>query len=224
MGASIRLASGTAEVVKWLAIVLMVLDHVDAILLDRSGHPVFWLGRLAFPLFAFLLAHNHIHWARSWKRQAGRLMALALVSQPIYMAVFDTARLNILFTLALGLLACRVVDRVGPDVERVLGGVLLLLLALGLSLFVEYGPAGVLLVVSCRAWVRRPGPARAAAAAAWAAAANMFTPVALAAAGFVAIVPLARGREVALVRAPGWLFYVFYPVHLVVIAACGVVL
>jgi len=52
------LADGTVEALKWLALGLMVLDHVNQYLCDGSLPWAFSLGRLAFPLFAFVLAYN----------------------------------------------------------------------------------------------------------------------------------------------------------------------
>ena len=58
MKTPVLLADGTAEALKWLALVLMVLDHVNQYLCDGSLPWAFPLGRLAFPLFAFVLAYN----------------------------------------------------------------------------------------------------------------------------------------------------------------------
>lgn len=52
------LADGTVEGLKWLALVLMVLDHVNKYLLHDSVPGMFAVGRLSMPLFGFVLAYN----------------------------------------------------------------------------------------------------------------------------------------------------------------------
>ena len=52
------LADGTAEALKWLALALMVLDHVNQYLCHSALPWVFPIARLSFPLFGFVLAYN----------------------------------------------------------------------------------------------------------------------------------------------------------------------
>ena len=52
------LADGTAEALKWLALALMVLDHVNKYLYNDALPWVFQVARLSFPLFGFVLAYN----------------------------------------------------------------------------------------------------------------------------------------------------------------------
>ena len=52
------LADGTAEALKWLALVLMVLDHANQYLYNGALPWVFPIARLSFPLFGFVLAYN----------------------------------------------------------------------------------------------------------------------------------------------------------------------
>ena len=51
-------ASRIAEALKWLALALMVLDHVNKYLYHSALPWVFPIARLSFPLFAFVLAYN----------------------------------------------------------------------------------------------------------------------------------------------------------------------
>lgn len=50
--------NGTIEALKWLALICMTLDHVNKYLLHDSVHIFFFIGRLALPLFSFVLAFN----------------------------------------------------------------------------------------------------------------------------------------------------------------------
>ena len=54
----LSLADGTAEALKWLALALMVLDHVNKYLCNDALPWVFTIARISFPLFGFVLAYN----------------------------------------------------------------------------------------------------------------------------------------------------------------------
>ena len=54
----LSLANGTTEALKWLALALMVLDHVNKYLCHSALPWVFPIARLSFPLFGFVLAYN----------------------------------------------------------------------------------------------------------------------------------------------------------------------
>jgi hypothetical protein len=93
------------ELLKWIAIITMSVDHVGAIL-----YPEFtvlrFIGRLSFPLFAYLLILGMEN-TRNARNYFTRLFIFALISQvPFFLALdygpFDS--LNIFFTLSSGLL------------------------------------------------------------------------------------------------------------------------
>lgn len=54
----LTLADGTVEALKWLALMLMTLDHINKYLLHETVPALFASGRLALPLFGFILAYN----------------------------------------------------------------------------------------------------------------------------------------------------------------------
>jgi hypothetical protein len=93
------------ELLKWIAIITMTVDHVGVIL-----YPEFevlrFIGRLSFPLFAYLLMLG-METTRNIRNYFIRLFIFALISQvPFFLAIgygpFDS--LNIFFTLSSGLL------------------------------------------------------------------------------------------------------------------------
>lgn len=91
--------------VKLLAALLMLIDHVGAVFFPDLTI-LRMIGRLSFPLFAWLLVQGENH-TRNIKGYALRLLGLGIISQPIYMLTFEVIRLNILFTLLLGLIGLR---------------------------------------------------------------------------------------------------------------------
>ena len=93
------------EMLKWLAIITMTVDHMGAVLY-QDLQVLRWIGRLAFPLFAYLLVLG-IENTRNVRNYFVRLFVFALVSQVPFFLAIDYAPfelLNIFFTLASGLL------------------------------------------------------------------------------------------------------------------------
>lgn len=101
---------------KLLAGLTMLIDHIGHIFFPDVA---VWriIGRLSFPLFAWLLVQGEAHTRNVW-RYGARLLVLAVISQPIYQWQYSVhgTDLNILFTLALGLLCLRGV-RQFPSLE-----------------------------------------------------------------------------------------------------------
>ena len=95
---------------KIFALLVMTIDHADRILLDHSVHWMTVLGRFAFPLFAFMIARNGLYTSNA-KQYLKLLILFGVLSQPIYWWALDHDSfwdpLNVLFTLALGLLGVR---------------------------------------------------------------------------------------------------------------------
>jgi hypothetical protein len=103
------------ELLKIIAIVTMVSDHIGKIL-----YPDLLLlqiiGRLAFPLFAYLIALG-IESTKKPKKYMITILSFALISQIPYFLAFEIQpfeRLNILFTLFLGALTIYFYNKRSP--------------------------------------------------------------------------------------------------------------
>lgn len=93
---------------QWLALATMTIDHLTRYVptgwqLDWAGSSI---GRIAFPLFAAMVAWHGLFNTRNPLRYARRILVIGLVAQLPYMMMpraSDAFILNVCFTLALGL-------------------------------------------------------------------------------------------------------------------------
>jgi len=125
--------------IKILAAVFMVMDHVCYLLMP-DFLTLHFIGRLSFPLFAWLLAKGEKH-TQNVYRYGARLLITAIISQPIYTVVFQKFSFNILFTLLLGLVMLRLV-RLCPQLWQQLI-IIGLCAAVSEVLGFEYGGYGI---------------------------------------------------------------------------------
>ncbi|MBV9159556.1 MAG: hypothetical protein JO019_03100 [Candidatus Kaiserbacteria bacterium] len=139
----------TAFQIKIIAVMTMVIDHVGLFFFPQY----FFLriiGRLAFPLFAWLIANGAYH-TRDLPLYGMRLFALAVVSQvPFTLANVHIGEpllyLNVVFTLCCGLLAIAVIQAKRGLVVASLAT--LACAALADFIHSDYGAAGVLAIVA----------------------------------------------------------------------------
>lgn len=137
-----------------LAMAFMLMDHLWATLLPAQE----WLtgvGRLAFPMFAFMAVEGYFH-TRSFKRYALRMLAFALLSEIPFDLMyggtwFYPVHQNVIWTLLIGLLGIHLMEKVrqkGKTWCYVLTcvGVTVLGAILGTVGMVDYYGAGVLTV------------------------------------------------------------------------------
>ncbi|MFB2838460.1 TraX family protein [Floridanema evergladense] len=100
----------TAFDIKVIAFSLMIIDHVGRLFFPQVAIFVI-LGRLSFPLFAWLAAQGE-KYTSDIKKYLFRLICWGIITQPIYSQVYylvfsAPSELNILFTLALGVITIR---------------------------------------------------------------------------------------------------------------------
>ena len=130
-----------------LALLSMLADHTGLALFPRVG--VFrCVGRLAFPLYCFLLVQGYIH-THNVRAYARRLLLLAILSEiPFDLLIFGrvscTVEQNVLFSLLLGLAAVWVVDRYESEPAKAALATLLVFM-LSMLARVSYGWLGVAL-------------------------------------------------------------------------------
>jgi len=110
---------------KIIAIVTMLIDHIGATLLPEILI-LRIIGRLAFPIFVFLLVEGYHH-TRNFNKYLIRLGVFALISEiPFDLAFFGKivalSHQNVFFTLFLGLLMIKLFDHY-KEKEPLLAGI-----------------------------------------------------------------------------------------------------
>lgn len=136
----------TSAVLQWIAVITMLIDHIGCYLLGNF-EPFRMIGRLAMPLFIFMLAEG-FEKTSSRPRYFARIFVTALIAEiPVYLLhINDMANYNhnILFTMLLSFFALYTTEK-GKSWLII---VVLPLTALAASAFnCEYGAFGVMLAV-----------------------------------------------------------------------------
>ena len=224
-----HILSGSA--LKMIAVITMLIDHIGYALLYRNPIPLFTvlgrtvtlyavcrgIGRIAFPIFAFLLVEGFLH-TRDRKRYAIGLGVFALLSEiphdlMTHRVLLEISEQNIFFSLLLGLLGIWTIERFSDRPLR-MTALLLALLAGSFVFRVDYKISGFCFILLL--YVLRDRPILRAVigtgvlSSTWKAG-LAFVPIALynGKRGFI------KGRILK------YAFYLFYPVHLLILYWIG---
>lgn len=221
----------TGNQLKLIALITMTIDHIGMMLFPRTIL-LRVIGRLAFPIFAYMIAEGCQH-TRNRSRYFLSMAGLGLLCQIVYWVATGSLYMCVLVTFSLSILLIYAID-----FGREKGGVFwaVPLLALGAAIFacevmprllpgtdygIDYGTWGVLLPVFAYLGTSRKDK------------------FALTSAGLIllnrtlgglqwysllALIPLffyngTRGK-----KKMKYLFYIYYPLHLVVLQGLSLVL
>lgn len=147
----------SALILKVVASLTMLLDHIGYCFWNRfpADEEFRIIGRIAFPLFAYMIASGY----RRSRRPAvylARLAAFAVITEPFYNYCFyghwvHSGGINVLFTLGIGLLALMAGDLIRKKYTKDRFGLLPLATAILFALAAEklgtdYGMYGVILI------------------------------------------------------------------------------
>lgn len=217
---ALHIADGTLEALKWIALILMTGDHINAYLFDWRYRPLYDAGRLVMPIFGFVLAYNLARPSCTpevMKRIIKRLLCYGLLAVPAYIHLHGYWPFNILVTLALFVFIVRCLQL--PQQRYTV--LAMAAFALG-GLFVEFWWFALAFCLAswwfCKSPHWLPGLALLSAAASLAIVNhNYYAMLAL---------PLMIGAtqiEIRIPRLQRW-FYVYYPVHLTMLSFAGVLI
>ena len=137
-------------VLKCIAITSMLIDHIGAVLFPTCE----WMrivGRLAFPIFAYLLVEGFIY-TSDVKKYLVRLGIFALVSEiPFDLAFFGTVfapvHQNVFFELFCGILMLYLMLKTPSKVNQII--ILIAMLLISDWLCLDYGSWGLLMIYAC---------------------------------------------------------------------------
>ena len=197
---------------KWIAIITMVIDHVGAVLFPEQII-LRYIGRIAFPIFCFLLVEGFFY-TRNIGKYMARLGIFALISEIPYDLAFrgtylEFSRQNVFFTLFFGMLMMYAVKRTNNITIKVIDVLLAMWAA---QMFGgDYGYKGILLI-AIYFFCRENLPTKAFLGMLW----NFIWNAGVQGYGAIATVPilLYNGEKGKSIK---YLFYVFYPVHLLIL-------
>ncbi len=197
---------------KWIAMISMLIDHTGAVLFPQYIQ-MRMIGRLAFPIYCFLLVEGAVHTSDIRKYEI-RLLLFALASElPFDLAFYtrvDFRHQNVFFTLFLGLV---VVEQYQKRRQK-LSSFLIFIAAMVLSevMHTDYSAAGIVFIVLFYLLYQYKTGKQAVFAAA-----NflMYGTSVQAYAGLAALPMLLYNGK----RGPSmkYFFYVFYPLHLLIL-------
>lgn len=219
----------SSNALKLIAMTAMVIDHGSVIFMGPESNIWRHIGRIAFPIFAFMIAEGAVHTKNKFL-YASRLLAFAVISEVPFDMAFSGTYLefknqNVYFTLFLGLISVYCLDFLRKKNVGILGIVTTLACSFGaLFLSSDYGFTGVVVITlmymfsTVKTSVRYLGFAMA----------GLMTSIVYVfplSFGFISsqvyaalcVVPLSlyngkRGRKMN-----KYFFYAFYPVHIIIL-------
>lgn len=127
-----------SSTLKILACIFMLIDHIGYVFFPKVIL-LRIIGRLAFPIFAYFIAEGYRR-TKDITNYLGRLFVFALISQIPFKAAFRVDNLNIFFTLTMGLYGLYIYDKNKKFLQVLLMGLVCQFLN------TDYGLYGVLLV------------------------------------------------------------------------------
>ena len=214
----------TSASLQLIAIITMIIDHVGLFLCGNDlGMRL--VGRLAMPLFCFMLAEGFLHTkGKRWK-YFGRLAIFALISQLPFDLLSNSAaspiRLNVMFTLATGFAAMALIEY---GKWAVIGLPIFFIVAEYLHM--DYGAYGIAMIVGFYLISKFLGKKKQKIWRWLAYIVTFFTSTTIYVAAkqnatqlfaLLAIIPIILYNGKLGKRLPKWFGYIFYPAHLLAI-------
>ena len=224
-----------------IAMMLMLSDHLWACsILPQDLFA--WLGRIAYPIFAFMIVEGYFH-TSSFKKYVKRMFVWALISEIPFNLMYISSPIypfhqNVMWTFLIGLFAIRLIEKVrakGKLWLTILGfaGIATIAYLLGFALFVDYFGHGILMILVFYLFRSRKWRAFAAQSIClfyinWEMISGLSVPVSLfgrevfivqQGIACLALIPiwLYNGKQGPHSKAIQYAFYAFYPVHMLLL-------
>ena len=236
MTKNFKILSGS--MLKLIAVISMLIDHtahalrtvlpfmkISLFSFRGTNYTIYYLmrlcGRLAFPIFCFLIVEGFLH-TKNVKKYCLRLAIFAAVSEIPFNfmlsgKIYDLSHQNVYFTLLLGVLALWTYERLDNHLYRFLAVGFLALL--GHILHTDYGMEGVILILTIYILKNTPSLQMIISYLVLKPTARLFA--------WAAFIPINMyNGERGFIKSKGmkFAFYVFYPVHIAVLVAIKFIL
>lgn len=220
----------SGSTLKIMALAIMLIDHVGAVIVQRTmwmpgfDHdfwnslylPLRYVGRLAFPIFCFLLVEGYVH-TSDVKKYMRRMLLFALISEiPFNLAItgklIDLNYQNVFLELAFGIGAMFCLELVEKNLNnyflQVISrlGVIAVFAIAAESFNFDYGLYGIISIIALYAFRQNKMMQLLAGAISF-----CWEPVAPWAFLMIAFYNGKRGRKLK------YIFYAFYPAHLLIL-------
>ncbi|MBO5373075.1 MAG: conjugal transfer protein TraX [Lachnospiraceae bacterium] len=221
----------SGSTLKLIAIIAMLIDHIGACIilpmlstnpaLDTLYYALRLCGRIAFPIFCFLLVEGFFH-TKNVQKYCFRLAIFALISEiPFDLAIYNTAfywdSQNVFFTLLIGLLtiwAMQYVDKFFVKnivLQAIFRGVILIIgMFLAWGLKTDYNLYGVIIIAVLYEYYHR----RTLSVIISCFMLCMMSTLELTAFIAVPLIALYNGKRGLSLK---YVFYIFYPLHLFIL-------
>lgn len=220
----------SGSTLKIMALAIMLIDHIGAVIVQRTmwmpgfEHdfwnslylPLRYVGRLAFPIFCFLLVEGYVH-TSDVKKYMRRMLLFALISEiPFNLAItgklIDLNYQNVFFELAFGIGAMFCLELVEKNLNnyflQVISrlGVIAVFAIAAESFNFDYGMYGIISIIALYVFRQNKMMQLLAGAISF-----CWEPVAPWAFLIIAFYNGKRGRKLK------YIFYAFYPAHLLIL-------
>ncbi len=219
----------SADTLKWIALITMLIDHTGASILEKIPQysTVDWvyqldlvlrfIGRIAFPIYCFLLVEG-FYKTRSRKKYAWNIFAFALISEiPFevsFMGELNIGFHNVYWTLLLGMLLMMTLEEIKARKPERFGLLALLALAVFAGtaqlVYTDYAAIGVMLIFIL--YQTRDNRMKQSVLGAVAMCYEVTAPI-----SFVLTYHYNGQRKARKNPYVKYLFYAFYPIHLLVL-------
>lgn len=142
---------------KMIGIAAMVCDHIGVVFFPEVT--IFRLiGRISFPIFAFLLVEGYFH-TKSIPKYMKRLFALALISEIPFDLIMtgrfvDFRKQNVLFTLFLGVLMLYLFEILNGNAAKIIS--LIFVLLVSEAIMCDYNATGLIMILGFYIYHDRP--------------------------------------------------------------------
>ena len=217
------------DILKIIAILTMTIVHFGYIFTPSFEMPLRFIGRLSFPIFAFLLAFN-LTQKDLFKKYITRLTSFAVITSliliPLKYQNGNILPLNIFWTLLLAVITIYGINKalkLQQNITKYIAIIYILSFSAILSFLTDYDLCGFLYILSMYGWFKTKHKIFGLLILLLAIVMNLHISVWASLIGTFAsiifLLPLTKSSNATRFLRPWWLFYAYYPVHLAILYA-----